>query len=693
MGFCTRIAPFGDSRTLLTVFLTRSTRSSVKLAGVATMPETAFSAKLWMGAGGGVHDAARALRVGVDEFCDAMGERPFGSDDLGRALYEGDRARKAPGFVGLRDALLENLVGTVNLLQGMSAGMVNAGTVYRSANSATMDVLDGRESSQPSSSAALAEIEEYRPVIDGGRLPSTVEPPGFVQQAAWFLQAMGFGCAYPDGDIAQVNVLREAALTIGRVVDRAAEEVDQHAGRVIASGHGPNTDEFKNAVKMLTGEKGLLKELKRQTDELADYCRTGMDAISKAQWHYWVAAAFVVTLVYVAIVINPYLNAAAARLIRLEGMALQITLRIIREAVLGMAFAGGLNMIDQLFATGDIDLKQLLQSTWHGAVAGGLMAGAHGALPSLLRKGGPLLTGLASAMEKPGWERVLSRLLVGGTVSTGVMATAGWASGYGWDWKHAAQVGFGMALLGTGAELAGKTFAAGRQRVSPELGLRLPWEAFPKKGLQWLGSPEKRWMEFKWSMAFMPLAAPVAGLTAVVKFAEDGKSPFMTQPRLGKDGKVFNMWKFRSMKSADGMDSSHGAGDVRVTRFGKVMRAAGWDELPQVAQVAAGKMSWIAHRPLVEATHREMERDLSPPAYQKWTTGKYAVNPGMGSHFGYYKEFFGYEAASPEFNKLREKLDNWHFAHASESIDRAHFAKEFKKMMRAWGSAVTGGKD
>ncbi|WP_443156293.1 sugar transferase [Nonomuraea sp. KM88] len=666
-------------------------RSSLTLAGVAIMLETAFSAKLWMGAGGGVQDAVRDLRIGVDEFCDAMGERPFGSDDLGRALYEGDRARKAPGFVGLRDALLENLVGTVNLLQGMGAGMVNVGIVYCGANSATMDVLTGRRSSQSPPSAALEEIEEYRPAIEGGRLPSTVPPPGFVQQAAWFLQAMGFGCAYPDGDIGKVNVLREAALRIGRVVERVAEEVDEHAGRVITSGDGPNTDEFKKAVKMLTGEKRLLEELKRQSDELAEYCRTGMDAISKAQWHYWVAAAYVVTLVYVAIVINPYLNAAAARAIRLEGMALQITLRIIREAVLGMAFAGGLNVIDQLFATGDVDLKQLLQTTWHGAVAGGLMGGAHGALPSLLRRGGPLLTGLAAAMEKPGWERVLSRLLVGGTVSTGALATAGWASGYGWDWKHAAQAGFGMALLGTGAELAGKTFMAGRQRVSPELALRLPREPFPKKGIPWLRSPEKRWMEFKWSMAFMPLAAPVAGFTALVKFLEDGKSPFMTQQRLGKDGELFNMWKFRSMKSADGMDSSLGSADTRITDFGKTMREAGWDELLQLPQVAMGRMSFIDPRGLVEATHREMARDLSPEVNHTWTTGKKAVTPGMWSHFGYYKEYFGYEAASPQFNQLRGRLDNWYFQHANETIDREHFRKEFGKMMKAWGSAVTGG--
>ncbi|TDD08403.1 sugar transferase [Nonomuraea diastatica] len=655
------------------------------------MLESGFSAKLWTGAGGGVQDAAHALRVGVDEFCDAMSERPFGSDELGRALYEGDRTRKAPGFVGLRDALLDNLVGTVNLLQGMGAGMVSTGAVYHSANSANMDVLEGRRSLRPSPSAALADIEAYRPVIDGGRLPSTIEPPSFVQQAAWFFEAVGFGCAYPDGDIGKVNQLREAALSIGRVIDRVSEEVDQHGGRVIASGLGPSTDEFRKAVKMVSGEKGLLEELKRQSDELADYCQTGMDAIAKAQWHFWAAAAFVVTLVYVATVINPYLNAWLATIIRLEGLALQITLRIIREAVLGMAFAGGLNVIDQLFATGDIDLSELLQMAWHGAVAGGLMGGAHGALPSLLRKGGPLLTGLAAAMEKPGWERVFSRLLVGGAVGTGAMATAGFASGHGWDWKHAAQAGFGMALLGTSAELAGMTFLAGRRRESPELALRLPWEPFPTKGLPWLRSPEKRWMEFKWSMAFMPLAAPVASFTALLKFAEDGKSPFMKQPRLGKNGELFEMWKFRSMKSADGMDSSLGSSDTRVTRFGKLMRAAGWDELPQLPQVARGQMSFIGPRSLVQATHDEMARDLSPQVNHTWSTGKKAVTPGMWSHFGYYKEYFGYEAASPQFNGLRGKLDNWYFHHASETIDREHFRKEFGKMMRAWGSAVTGG--
>ncbi|MEU0568206.1 sugar transferase [Nonomuraea sp. NPDC005983] len=658
------------------------------------MLETGFTAKLWTGAGSGVQDAANTLRLGVDAFCEAMSERPFGRDDLGRALYEGDRARKAPGFVGLRDALLDDLVGTVNLLQGMAAGMVDAGVTYHRANSATMDGLEGRRSLQLSSPATLADIKEYRPVIEGGKLPSTIQPPNFVQQAAWFFEAIGFGCAYPDGDIGKVNQLREAALTIGRVIDHVTDQVDHHGGRVGSSGLGPGTEGFMEAVRMVSGPKGLLEELKRQSAQLADYCQTGMDAISKAERHYRAAAAFVVALWYAATVLGPHLDAGVAAIIRLEGRALQITLRIIREAALGMAFTGGLDVIDQLFATGNVDLKELLQASWHGAVAGGLMGGAHGALPSLLRKGGPLLTGLAAAMEKPGWEGVFSRLLVGGAVGTTAMATAGFTSGDGWDWKHAAQAGFGMAFLGTGTELAGKVFRAGRQRWTPEVALRLPWEPFPKKGLQWLQSPEKRWMEFKWAMAFMPLAAPVASFTALLKFAEDGKSPFMTQLRRGKDGELFKMWKFRSMKSADGMDSSKGSSDVRVTKFGKHMRAAGWDELPQLPQVIGGKMTFIGPRSLVQATHDEMARDLNPQVNRTWTDGKNSSVPGMWSHFGFYKEYFGFEAASPEFNRLRGRLDNWYFKHADETIDREHFRKEFRKMMKAWGSVMTGrGKD
>ena len=78
---------------------------------------------------------------------------------------------------------------------------------------------------------------------------------------------------------------------------------------------------------------------------------------------------------------------------------------------------------------------------------------------------------------------------------------------------------------------------------------------------------------------------------------------FYNAERIGKDGKLFKMYKFRSMRVnapdirlADG-STYNGADDPRVTRVGKIMRATSVDELPQVLNILNGTMSFIGPRP------------------------------------------------------------------------------------------------
>jgi hypothetical protein len=91
------------------------------------------------------------------------------------------------------------------------------------------------------------------------------------------------------------------------------------------------------------GEGGLLEDLKRRCAQLAAYCQLGVDAIVKARWHFVASAIFVLALAYVAGMYGPLLQAAVAPLILAEGMALQIILRMIRDAVVGALFSGGLD--------------------------------------------------------------------------------------------------------------------------------------------------------------------------------------------------------------------------------------------------------------------------------------------------------------------------------------------------------------
>ena len=81
----------------------------------------------------------------------------------------------------------------------------------------------------------------------------------------------------------------------------------------------------------------------------------------------------------------------------------------------------------------------------------------------------------------------------------------------------------------------------------------------------------------------------------------DSKGPVLfKQERVGKDSKVFHIYKFRSMcvgAEQQGTGQYSFAGDPRVTRVGKIIRATSLDELPQLLNILKGEMSFVGPRP------------------------------------------------------------------------------------------------
>jgi lipopolysaccharide/colanic/teichoic acid biosynthesis glycosyltransferase len=106
------------------------------------------------------------------------------------------------------------------------------------------------------------------------------------------------------------------------------------------------------------------------------------------------------------------------------------------------------------------------------------------------------------------------------------------------------------------------------------------------------------------------LFIPISTIIAILIWLEDRGPIFFTQLRVGKNGKVFKLYKFRSMhvnaeNLLEGLQSQNQAGDIlfkiqddpRVTKVGKFIRKWSLDELPQLINVIKSEMSLVGPRP------------------------------------------------------------------------------------------------
>lgn len=142
----------------------------------------------------------------------------------------------------------------------------------------------------------------------------------------------------------------------------------------------------------------------------------------------------------------------------------------------------------------------------------------------------------------------------------------------------------------------------------------------------------KRVLDVAAAGAGLLFGSPVFSLTALLIKLEDGGPIFFQQQRVGYRGKLFGMWKFRSMvtnaeeikKHLEAENEMEGGvtfkmkNDPRITRVGRVIRKLSIDELPQLWNVFIGEMSLVGPRPPVpkevaEYTPQERQRLLAKP--------------------------------------------------------------------------------
>lgn len=93
--------------------------------------------------------------------------------------------------------------------------------------------------------------------------------------------------------------------------------------------------------------------------------------------------------------------------------------------------------------------------------------------------------------------------------------------------------------------------------------------------------------------------SPILIIAAILIRKNLGSPIFFTQDRIGKDGKVFKMIKFRTMLDATDKYGNQLPDEERLTSFGKLLRSTSIDELPELVNVFLGDMSLVGPRPLL----------------------------------------------------------------------------------------------
>ncbi len=133
----------------------------------------------------------------------------------------------------------------------------------------------------------------------------------------------------------------------------------------------------------------------------------------------------------------------------------------------------------------------------------------------------------------------------------------------------------------------------------------------------------KRVLDFLGSFFLILLLSPILIIAAIMVRVKLGSPIFFTQKRLGLNGQVFTIFKFRSMTNCRDETGELLADEYRLTRFGKLLRDWSIDELPQLWNVVIGDMSLIGPRPFIAEygsryTSEQMRRHEVRPGISGW---------------------------------------------------------------------------
>lgn len=188
----------------------------------------------------------------------------------------------------------------------------------------------------------------------------------------------------------------------------------------------------------------------------------------------------------------------------------------------------------------------------------------------------------------------------------------------------------------------------------------------------------KRVLDLIIGILVMPLLLLLVIAIAPFVYFEDKGPVFYNAPRVGKNGKPFKMYKFRSMKvnapdltMPDG-STYNGSDDPRMTKIGAFMRKTSLDEMPQFLNVVIGNMSVVGPRPDLE---RESE------LYEGDEGEKLLVKPGITGYAAAYGR-----NSLPWHDRLA--MDVYYVHHISFAFDVKIFFKTFAAVFKQEGVFV-----
>jgi len=163
----------------------------------------------------------------------------------------------------------------------------------------------------------------------------------------------------------------------------------------------------------------------------------------------------------------------------------------------------------------------------------------------------------------------------------------------------------------------------------------------------------KRFLDFTLSLCGLLVLSPVLLVLTILGAYKMKGNPFFTQERPGKDGKIFKLIKFRSMTCEVDENGNPLPDEVRLTRYGKLLRATSLDELPELINILKGDMSIVGPRPL-------LVKYL--PLYNAHQARRHEVRPGLTG----YAQAHGRNSVTWE---EKFDMDVWYVDHISFKTD------------------------